>query len=369
MDQMEEALKRWSKGDASAFGHLFQMAMPDLVRIARAVTASTNIDAGELVNNIFVSLVKAGDLGVSSVRDFLLLSASLMKRDVERLLNAEKLREKAEWVPLPSPNVASRVEELDRETLMAELAPKHRLIIKLLYEGYAPKEAAKLLGMKPSQLKKESSTALASLTYLSVTRGHRPDGEAIRKLRPEKVLNVVDEAAPEKAEESKSSEVINAELETINSELVRYLAKHPEQIYQLQPRNFEVLVAHLLIDMGYDVELTPPARDGGRDILAVLKVPAGKILTIVECKRYAPDHRVGVDIVERFLFTVERDKASFGLIASTSSFTEGARALERQFRWRLGLRDFNVLKAWLDKYGCWTVSDGTGLWLPGGEWE
>jgi hypothetical protein len=160
------------------------------------------------------------------------------------------------------------------------------------------------------------------------------------------------------------------ELDAFNEELYRYLDKHPEQMYQMDPRRFEMLVADLLADMGYDVELTPESRDGGRDILAAFRLPAGEILTIVECKRYAPDNKVGVEIVERFFFAVDRrDNASCGLIATTSFFTEGARALENQFRWRLGLKDFDVLRGWIGNYGRWSLDDSAGIWLAGTDWN
>ena len=124
-------------------------------------------------------------------------------------------------------------------------------------------------------------------------------------------------------------------------------------------------MAELLRDMGYEVELTPETRDGGRDILAAFGLPHGEILTLVECKRFRPDRKVGIDILERFLWVMDRrDKASCGLIATTFYFSPEAIATERDYQWRLRLRDFEGLKEWLGKYGSWTRNNRMGLWLP-----
>ena len=132
---------------------------------------------------------------------------------------------------------------------------------------------------------------------------------------------------------------MNVHLEAISKEFINYLARHPNLLYEIEPRRFEILVAELLTDMGYEVELTPESRDGGRDILAAFNLPHGKILTLVECKRFRPDKKVGIDILERFLWVLDRkDKASCGLIATTSYFSQDAIATEKEFQWRLRIK-------------------------------
>lgn len=180
-----------------------------------------------------------------------------------------------------------------------------------------------------------------------------------------------DDYSSYKAKETLQEEIIQRELDIsiseINKELIKYLAKHPHKMHDLTPRKFEVLIAELLRDMGYDVMLTPETRDGGRDIFAVIKVPPGKeILTIVECKKYSANNTIGVDIVERFLWIVERkDKANGGLIATTSFFSDQALKLQKDFAWMLSLYNFDHLNGWLKNYGNWQQKDDeVGIWLP-----
>ena len=128
---------------------------------------------------------------------------------------------------------------------------------------------------------------------------------------------------------------------------------------------FEELVAEVVRDMGYDVELTPITRDGGRDVLAYLSTPLGRELTIIECKKHGYQNRIGVEFVRQFLWVLEReDEANRGLIATTTYFSKNAMMLEKNHRWRLGLRDFNHVAGWLADYGSWDNKNKSGLWIP-----
>lgn len=160
-------------------------------------------------------------------------------------------------------------------------------------------------------------------------------------------------------------ESVVVSLNEINKALIDYFKRHPDKMFELSPRKFEELIAEILRDMGAEVQLTPAIKDGGRDILAHLTLPFAKLLTIVECKRYAPGNPVGLDIVERFMYTIDRrDNASFGLVVTTSNFTEGAIEVERKYPGRIGLRDFQNIASWLSSYGTWRLSEERGIWLP-----
>ncbi len=174
-----------------------------------------------------------------------------------------------------------------------------------------------------------------------------------------KILQSADEIAFEK---------IRLAFEPINAELMRYLDSHPEFLHKLNARRFEVLIADLLKDMGYDVQLTPQTRDGGRDILAVFKIPQGEVLTIVDCKRFALDRKIGPDLVQRLLWLSEHyDRASRAMMASTTYYTSGALEIEREYRWKLSLKDFDAVKEWVGSYGKWTTRKNSGLWVPNQE--
>lgn len=136
----------------------------------------------------------------------------------------------------------------------------------------------------------------------------------------------------------------------VNDELIAHLARHPERMRELTPRRFEELVAELLKCQGFEPTLTPRTRDGGRDILAARSDRLGTLLYLVECKRYAPENKVGVETVRSIYGVVQSERASKGVIVTTSSFTKQALAFASPLMFQLSLRDFDALRQWLDEF-------------------
>lgn len=137
------------------------------------------------------------------------------------------------------------------------------------------------------------------------------------------------------------------------TDLTLYLASRPDVLHQVQPRKFEEIVGELLADLGYTVELTSPTRDEGIDIIAIGRSSLGvEEKYLVQCKRFARDHHVGVSVVRELLGVGVRWPNTGAMIVTTSTFTSPARALasHETVRWRLHLRDYNDLTQWLHAY-------------------
>jgi len=145
-------------------------------------------------------------------------------------------------------------------------------------------------------------------------------------------------------------ESLQSDILVINTELKRYLATHPEKLYELDSRKFEVLVADILKDFGFEVEITPATRDGGKDIYAYIRNQVCSMLMFVECKRYAPDHPVGIDIVQRLYGVQTSQHANKSMIVTTSFFTLPATKEARRYESLMDLRDYDDLKKWLARY-------------------
>jgi hypothetical protein len=118
---------------------------------------------------------------------------------------------------------------------------------------------------------------------------------------------------------------------TIDQAFLKGLRKDPSELLDLPPRAFEQLVSLLFYDLGFEVQITPVTRDGGADVVAMKNLAPGlsPIKTIVECKRYSPGHKVGVEIVRQLYGALQAFKAERGVIVTTSDFTAGARKLAR----------------------------------------
>ncbi|TSC19837.1 restriction endonuclease [Corallococcus sp. Z5C101001] len=147
------------------------------------------------------------------------------------------------------------------------------------------------------------------------------------------------------------SRILNPITTTI-SEIISHLSVYPGDIYKLTPRKFEELIAELFSGMGYSVRLTSVSRDGGRDVLASRNDPTGKILTLIECKRFSHTHKVDVGLVRSLYGVVEADCATRGILATTSFFTRDAKKLAKSpnLKYRISLADYDSVIEWINRH-------------------
>lgn len=131
-----------------------------------------------------------------------------------------------------------------------------------------------------------------------------------------------------------------------NDKVFSYLAKHPEELYNCTPREFEEFMAELYRKLGYKAELTKATRDGGKDIILRKPDILGDMVYYVECKQHNVKNKVGIDIVQRFTGVIEMDKVNGGIIATTSFFSSDAEnwIMEKDLNYRIQMHDFNKIK-------------------------
>jgi restriction system protein len=132
-----------------------------------------------------------------------------------------------------------------------------------------------------------------------------------------------------------------------NAALVEKLRADPATMRQLSSRQFEEVVAELLSQQGYEIELTPLSGDGGFDMFAARREGLGKFLFLVECKRYTPPNKVGVSIVRELHGVVHEKRATAGVLVTSSFFTRGAKDFQERSPYQLKLHDYIALQQWL----------------------
>lgn len=139
-------------------------------------------------------------------------------------------------------------------------------------------------------------------------------------------------------------------IQLTTNELIKFISKHPQKIYQIKPRQFEELIAEILASFGWEIQLTTATRDGGIDIIGISKDISGlRSSWLIECKKYAPNKPVGVGVV-RSIYGIQTDlKFSNILIATTSFFTSVAWKYKSN-RWDLELRDYKGVLEWINEY-------------------
>lgn len=134
---------------------------------------------------------------------------------------------------------------------------------------------------------------------------------------------------------------------TVNSIVIADVLRDRRRALELESRQFEYLVAEALIRRGLTVTLTPASGDGGYDIVALKESEFGELRFLVECKRYAPHNPVGVEIVRALHGVVDDQRATAGIVVTTSGFTRGAKELQERHPHRLKLLDYETLCSWL----------------------
>ncbi|MEV0187547.1 restriction endonuclease [Kitasatospora purpeofusca] len=95
-----------------------------------------------------------------------------------------------------------------------------------------------------------------------------------------------------------------------------------ELLFSLSPRELECLTGALYEAMGYRATLTPPQRDGGRDVVGVKEGPGQRELVLIECKAHSSP--VGVEIIRSLLGVVSTERANKGILVTSGRFTRGA---------------------------------------------
>lgn len=147
----------------------------------------------------------------------------------------------------------------------------------------------------------------------------------------------------------RDTQLVVPTLQLINNALIDRIRSNPAELNQLKPRQFEELICEILTRMGWELELTPATKDGGYDIFGFSGSPGGvRSSWIIECKKYARERKIGVDIVRSLCGVKEELKAANAMIVTTSSFTRGAQDISRK-RWDITLKDQKAIMEWANQ--------------------
>ncbi|HEC61017.1 MAG TPA: restriction endonuclease [bacterium] len=132
--------------------------------------------------------------------------------------------------------------------------------------------------------------------------------------------------------------------------LVLRLGPDPREWLALGPRRFEEILAKIWAGLGWETVLTPPSADGGFDIRAIRNERGIIMCYLIEAKAYDPARPVGIDVVRKLFGVVERERATRGILATTSHFTKGTIAENRALKYRLSLANFEKVFDWVIMY-------------------
>jgi hypothetical protein len=116
--------------------------------------------------------------------------------------------------------------------------------------------------------------------------------------------------------------------------IVELVANDPSKLDPLEWRDVERMLAEACSGLGFQVQLTPPAKDGGKDLVLRCWIFGYQRTYYVEIKHWST--RVRHNAVRDFLKVVIEDQVDNGLILATTGYTENAfKELTRIERFRV----------------------------------
>jgi Restriction endonuclease len=121
------------------------------------------------------------------------------------------------------------------------------------------------------------------------------------------------------------------------------VASNPQYLDELEWRDVERLMATVFSRLGFNVQLTPPSKDGGKDLVLECLANGRSANYVVEVKHWRSGKRVGTSDVKEFIRVVAREKRIGGLFLATYGYSanvgEAVSEIDRD-RIRLGDSEF-----------------------------
>lgn len=126
------------------------------------------------------------------------------------------------------------------------------------------------------------------------------------------------------------------------------LLKSGRLLSELHWREFEKLIATLLEQSGWIVELTRGSKDGGIDVIATKDDSRiGLIRSLWQAKKYHIEHKVQLSDVRELSAVRDDQKATKAIIVTTSHLTQGALDWIRRDEFRLGYKEKDEIERWV----------------------
>jgi len=149
-------------------------------------------------------------------------------------------------------------------------------------------------------------------------------------------------------------------IKIVSKTFIGRIASDPNFLLNLDWREVEKTIAEIFEGLAFKVKLTPPSKDGGKDLILEMTKDGAPITYIVEIKHWRSDQKVGQKYVKDLVQVVCNEKREKGLLLSTFGFTENAFIGLTEFektKVRLGDKEkiISLAKTYLKvKSGIWT---------------
>lgn len=156
-------------------------------------------------------------------------------------------------------------------------------------------------------------------------------------------------------------QLVKPDIAEVYEELFAHFAQRPEDLQRLPPREFEILLSRVFQGQGFRTELGPGSGDGGVDVRMWQRDPIGDILTLVQAKRYASKRSIELEAVSALSGVVEDERASRGLLVTTSRFLPSSVSFAARQNGRIVLADSQDVARWCNEAANCVIEDKSTL--------
>lgn len=163
-------------------------------------------------------------------------------------------------------------------------------------------------------------------------------------------------------------------LRSLAETIATQIAENPRALEGIEWRDLERALGEVFQGLGFDVDVTRPSKDGGKDLIIHWSSEGISYTWYVEIKHWR-ENRVGATTMRQFVQIVVRDRVDRGLLLSSSGFVPGAyEALTIVERKRLSLGDGvtiqNICKTYIrTRAGIWTPDNPLQIFDEGQLWN
>lgn len=110
-------------------------------------------------------------------------------------------------------------------------------------------------------------------------------------------------------------------IRTLCRTLIKLIAENPNYLASLEWRDLERSICEAFEGIGFSATLTPPSKDGGKDVILECRIDDINKSFIVEIKHWRSGQKVGQSMVRDFTNVIINEKREKGLMLSTYGFT------------------------------------------------
>lgn len=176
----------------------------------------------------------------------------------------------------------------------------------------------------------------------------------IQKLPEDTLCELIEECLEKKywaSIKEERQEVVDLILKEAFQKLAEKIALNINYLDNIEWRDLERMLGEALSVIGFNVKVTPPSKDGGKDIIATTDVFNKKYSFILELKHWRVGKKVGFKHVEKFLRVVINEKSSGGLFLASYGYTNDCTEAIASFkRYNLNLGDGDKIYSIFELY-------------------